>query len=198
MTLARLLIPLALALAPFAAEAAPAPAPSAAPSGHYELDRKHTSVTARVLHNGLSNFTMRIKGVEGAYDYDPANPLATKITLSLDARTLDAGDPGVSKTFAGEFLDADKNPTISFVSTAIRQTDANHGTVTGDLTFRGVTRPVSLEVTYNGYASSLILGRKMGFSGSAMIKRSDFGSKAWQGVVGDDVQVLVETEFARK
>lgn len=197
MTVARFLV-LALALAPHPAGAAPALEPSAAPAGHYELDRRHTSVTARVLHSGLSRFTLRIKGVEGGYDYDPANPLASNIRITLDARTLDAGDPGVSKTFAGEFLDADKNPVITFASSTIRQTDASHGVVDGDLTFRGVTRPVSLQVVYNGYASGLIIGRKMGFSATATIKRSEFGSRAWQSAVSDDVEIAIETEFSRK
>ena len=188
----------ATALAAGTAAAAPALDPAAAPGGHYELDRRHTSVTASVLHMGLSHFTMRIEGVEGGFDYDPANPVASKISITMDARSLDAGDPGVSKTFAGEFLDADHNPTITFVSTAIRQTDPGHGVVSGDLTFRGVTRPVSLDVAYNGFASSLILGRKMGFSASTVIKRSEFGSKAWQNAVADEVRVVIETEFAKK
>ncbi len=61
-----------------------------------------------------------------------------------------------------------------------------------------VTRPVTLEVTYNGFGSNLILGKRMGFSASTVIRRSDFGSKAWQGAVGDEVRVTIETEFVRK
>jgi polyisoprenoid-binding protein YceI len=181
-----------------AAGAAPSADPAAAPAGHYELDARHTSVTASVLHMGISNFTMRIKGVQGSFDFDPASPLASRIQVTLDARSLDAGDPGVSKTFAGEFLDAEKNPTITFASTAIQQTTPGHGVITGNLTFRGVTRPVVLEVAYNGYASSLILGRKMGFSATTVIKRSEFGSRAWQNAVADEVRLVIETEFARK
>ncbi len=181
-----------------AAIAAPNPNPAEAPAGHYVLDHRHTSLSASVLHMGLSHFTVRIEQAEGSYDYDPKNPQASMISITLDAHSLNAGDPSVSKEFAGEFLDADKHPQITFTSTAIMPTDTNHGTVTGDLTFRGVTKPVSLDVTYNGYASNLILGRRMGFSATTVIKRSDFGSKAWLGDVGDDVRVVIETEFARK
>ena len=70
--------------------------------------------------------------------------------------------------------------------------------MTGDLTFRGVTKPVTLDVIYNGTASALIGGRRMGFSATTVIKRSDFGSTAWRNAVGDDVQVVIEAEFARK
>jgi polyisoprenoid-binding protein YceI len=178
--------------------APPSTDPAAAPAGHYVLDPRHTSVTASVLHMGLSHFTMRIGGVTGAYDYDPKAPEASKITVSLDARTLDAGDPNVSKTFAGEFLDAGKNPQITFVSTQIQPTTVRHGSVVGDLTFRGVTHPVTLDVTYNGTVDSLIGGRRMGFSATTVIRRSDFGSEAWKNAVGDDVQVVIETEFAKQ
>jgi polyisoprenoid-binding protein YceI len=172
--------------------------PPKAPAGHYELDRKHTAVLASVMHEGVSHFIMRLDEVSGAYDYDPANPQATRISVTMDARSLDAGDPGVSKQFAGEFLDAGHNPTITFTSTAIRAKDANHGQITGNLTFRGVTRPVTLQATYNGFSPNLILGNRMGFSAFTVIRRSDFGSKAWMGPVGDEVRVTIETEFVRK
>jgi polyisoprenoid-binding protein YceI len=180
------------------AAAAPSLNPADAPAGHYELDPRHASVTARVLHLGLSHYTARLDQISGGYDYDPANPTASKIAVAIDAHSLDVGDPGVSKQFAGEFLDADHNPQITFTSTSIQPTDPGHGVVIGDLTFRGVTKPVVLTVTYNGTESGMIGGRRMGFSATAMIKRSDFGSTAWQGPVGDDVQLTIEAEFARK
>jgi polyisoprenoid-binding protein YceI len=189
---------IATAFAPVAATAAPSLDPAAAAAGHYVLDPRHTSVTASVLHMGLSHFTMRIKQVQGAYDYAPTDPAATKIGITLDARSLDAGDPAVSKEFAGEFLDADHNPQITFTATGIQMTDPDHGTVTGDLVFHGVSQPVTLQVTYNGFSSSLIGGQRMGFSATTVIKRSDFGSKAWLGDVGDEVKVVIETEFARR
>ena len=179
--------------------AAPAVDPAKAPAGHYVLDHRHASLLARVRHMGLSLFTMRFNKVEGEYDYDPAQPLASKISVTVDAKSLDTGDPGVSKQFASEFLDAERNPTITFKSSAIQTTDETHGTVTGDLTFRGVTQPVTLDVTYNGTESGLIGGRRMGFSATAtMTRRSQFGSKAWLGDVGDDVQLVIEAEFARQ
>ncbi len=181
-----------------AAEAAPSVDPAKASAGRYVLDRRHASLVARVRHMGLSLYTMRFDKVEGGYDYDPAQPLASKIAVTVDAGSLDTGDPGVSKQFAHEFLDADRNPTITFKSSAIQTTDATHGTVTGDLTFRGVTQPVTLDVTYDGAASGLIGGHRMGFSATGTITRSQFGSKAWLGEVGDDVQLVIEAEFVRQ
>jgi polyisoprenoid-binding protein YceI len=185
-------------LIPACAAAEPKTDPAKVPAGHYELDVRHTAVLASVMHEGVSHFVMRLDQVSGAYDYDPANPKASRISVAIDARSLDAGDPGVSKQFANEFLDASHTPQITFVSTAIRTTDPNHGQVTGNLTFHGVTRPVTLQVTYNGYSPNLVLGNRMGFSASTVIKRSDFNSKAWEGPVGDDVRITIETEFVKK
>ncbi len=181
-----------------AVSAAPSIDPAAAPAGHYVLDRRHASVTARVRHLGLSLYTMRFNHVEGEYDYDPARPLASKITVTIDAQSLDTGDDAVNKRFADVFLDAERNPKITFTSTTIQTTDAARGTVAGDLTLRGVTQPVLLDVTYDGTASGLIGGRRMGFSATTTIKRSRFGSTAWRAFVGDDVELLIEAEFARQ
>ena len=72
------------------------------------------------------------------------------------------------------------------------------GTVTGDLTFRGVTKPVTLQVTFNGTGPGLLGGHRMGFSATTDIKRSDFGSHQYEGMVGDDVHLDIEVEFQRK
>lgn len=178
--------------------AAPSLDPAKASAGHYVLDRRHASLLARVRHLGLSLYTMRFDKVEGTYDYDPAQPLASKIAVTVDAKSLDTGDASIDRQFAGEFLDANRNPTITFNASAIQMTDETHGTVTGDLTLRGVTRPVSLDVTYDGATSELIGGHRMGFSATTTIKRSQFGSGAWRAFVGDDVQLVIEAEFVRQ
>lgn len=178
--------------------AAPSLDPASAPAGHYVLDPRHASVIARVRHMGLSNYTLRFDHVAADFDYDPAHPEASKVSVTIDAHSLDTGDTGLNRQFAGEFLDADANPNITFTSTSLQRGEANHGTLGGDLTFRGVTKPVTLDVTYDGTEANLIGGRRMGFSATAVIKRSDFGSKAWQGPVGDEVQLVIEAEFARK
>ena len=178
--------------------AAPSLDPSSAPAGHYVLDPRHASVVARVRHMGLSNYTMRFDHIAGDYDFDPGRPEATRVSVTIDAHSIDTGDAGISRQFAGQFLDADANPNIIFTSTSLKRGEANHGTMAGDLTFHGVTRPIVLDVTYDGTEASLIGGRRMGFSATTVIKRSDFGSTALEGPVGDDVELLIEAEFVRK
>ena len=185
--------------APLAAHAASIN-PADAPGGHYEMDPKHASLTASVLHMGLSHYTLRFDHFSASYDYDPAHPNASKIQAQIDVSSLDVGDPSISHEFAGEFLDATAHPQATFVSTAITMTDPTHGTVAGDLTLRGVTHPVVLDVTFNGTSPALmgIGGHRMGFSAATTIRRSDFGSQAWQNAVGDDVRIVIEAEFARR
>ena len=202
-----LLSPIALTLWLALAAASPTPAradirpplqdPAAVPAGPYVLDKRHASVIARVSHMGLSGYTMRFDRLDGRFDYDPAQPEASKISVTVDAASLDVGEEKLNHQFADQFLGAAANPQITFVSTGIQRTDATHGQVLGDLTLNGVTRPVSLTVTFNGYAQGLIAGRRMGFSAVADIKRSDFGSKAWLSLVGDDVRLVIEAEFAQ-
>ena len=185
--------------APLAAQAA-STNPADAPAGHYEMDPRHASLTASVLHMGLSHYTLRFDHFTASFDYDPGHPQASKIQAQIDVGSLDAGDASVSHEFAGEFLDATAHPQATFVSTAITMTDPTHGTVAGDLTLRGVTHPAVLDVTFNGTSPALmgIGGHRMGFSATTIIKRSDFGSQAWQSAVGDEVRIVIEAEFARR
>ena len=198
--LAAVTLALCLAASPGLAQTPKSIDPAAAPAGHYELDPSHASVLAKVSHMGLSSYTMRFDTVAGRFDYDPAQPTASQVSVVIDANSLDVGDVGIGHKFAREFLGADKFPQITFVSTAIQETDATHGVVTGDLTLNGVTRPVALAVTFNGSGPGLMGfgGYRMGFSAATDVKRSDFGSKAWQGVVGDAVHLVIEAEFSRK
>jgi polyisoprenoid-binding protein YceI len=194
-------------LAPLSAAAEPHPAsrdPAKAPAGLYVLDKNHASLTMRLSHMGMSGFTLRFDSFDAHYTYDPANPDASKIEVSIDAGSLNVGDPKVGPKFAREFLDAEASPKITFASTGIQRAAVTEtggpvtGTVTGDLTFRGVTKPVTLQVTFNGTGPGLLGGHRMGFSATTDIKRSDFGSHQYESMVGDDVHLAIEVEFQRK
>jgi len=98
-----------------------------------------------------------------------------------------------------DWLDAADFPTVAFASTRIDAGDGVHGVVEGNLTLHGVTRPVTLAVTFNGVGGDLIpLITRAGFSATATLKRSDFGLNRFAGLVGDEVQLVIEVEFTRK
>jgi polyisoprenoid-binding protein YceI len=140
---------------------------------------------------------MRFDKVQGDYSYDPAHPEATKVEVTIDPASVDTGDAGFNRQIAGQVLEADKYPQIHFVSSALRSTSDGRGVLVGDLTFHGVTKTVNLDVIYNGLGRGLLHEPRMGFSASTVIRRSDFGVTKYEPMVGDNVSVLIETEFSK-
>jgi len=174
--------------------------PAKVPAGTYVLDKKHASLTARIVHMGFSHYTLRFDGLDGSFTYDPANWQATKVTFTVDPKSVDTNDAAFNKQIAGYF-EADKFPAISFVSTAVEGGADGKGTVTGDLTFHGVTKPVTLDVTFDGAGHGITpIGTRLGFSGSTRIKRSDFGVSnfALNQFTSDEVDLTFEVEFEKK
>src|SRR4051794_16888755 len=174
--------------------------PSKIPAGTYVLDKRHASLTARIAHmGGFSRYTLRFTGLDGGFTFDPSNWRSTPVTFTVNPRSVDTGDQGFNKEIAG-FLGADTSLTpITFVSKSLSGGENGEGQLTGDLTLHGVTKPVTLTVTFNGVGPGLMgAGTRMGFSGATRIKRSDFGATAVSNWAGDDVDLMFEIEFTRK
>lgn len=197
-----------LAAAAFAAVLLAAPAswaigptstdPADLPAGTWVLDRPHSSVIARVRHMGYSRYTVRFDRFDAVFTYDPKTPSAARVTASVEPGSLDTGTEKYDEGFVTRFLGAEK---ITFVSTAVTPGAAGRGTMTGDLTFHGVTRPVTFEMVFYGVGPDLNpLRKRAGFSAVTTIKRSSFGSTSLLDppIVGDDVEIVVEAEFLRQ
>jgi len=168
--------------------------------GTYVLDPKHTHVTARVLHFGVAYFLVRFDTKTGTFTYDPDHPEAAHVEASVDTGSLDANGDFSSK-FAEEFLAATKFPKMTFVSTEIHKGAGGAGTMTGNLTLRGVTRPVTFDVAFVGVGRNPLppFNAIAGFTATVKIKRSDFGSDFLNnGLVGDEVAITIDAEFDRK
>lgn len=211
----RLLTGLALAVSlylplPALAGDMPGPIEGPIPAGAYTLDLSHASLIFRVNHLGFSHYTARFKRMEASLDLDPAKPEDAALKVSVDTKSLETDYPFPdkedfnAKLIGPEWLDAKTHPVITFTSTTITKTGDNTADVTGDLSLKGVTKPVTLSVTYNGgYAGHPFdpAGARIGFSGHGTLKRSDFGVS--YGIpapgttfgVGDDVEIIVEAEF---
>jgi polyisoprenoid-binding protein YceI len=195
-TAAILILVLGLAGAAFAAPSTTDPAK--VPAGSYVLDKKHASLTVKIVHMGFSHYTMRFDSLDGSFTYDPANWTSTKATITVDPKSIDTHDNAFDKQIAGYF-EADKYPTITFVSTGLQGGADGKGTLTGDLTFHGVTKPVTLDVTFDGAGHGITpIGTRLGFSGATRIKRSDFGVSNMLQYASDDVDVIFEVEFEKK
>jgi len=190
--------PLALALDP--------EAPAAVPKGAYDIDKSHTSLLFRVSHIGFSAYTGRFTRLDAKLDFDPSRLADSRVNVTIDPRSIQADNApsGFLDSLAGkDWLDADHFPTMSFRSTGVEVTGQNTFRLRGELTMHGVTKPLTLDAIYNGgYASHPYEPRaRIGFSATGKFKRSDFGvayglpAPGTTMGVGDDVVVLLETEF---
>lgn len=202
---------LSLVLAIAASGAAAKGADIKAPKGAYKMDPNHASLTFKIDHFGLSHYTARFTKFDASLDLDPAALAKSSITLTIDpgsVRTDYSGDfkaghkdsPYASfdeEIAKGDkFLNGVKFPEITFKSTKV--VPAGKGfKVTGDLSFLGVTKPVTLDAeTVGSIEKHPYMGvGVVGFSAHGKFKRSDWGMTGTQMFLGDEVTIIFEGEF---
>lgn len=188
----------------FAAPVLAQAAPLNVPAGEYVLDPTHASLTWKIRHLGLSNYTARFSTYDAVINLNPADPTKSSVTVTIDPKTVRTDFPfpekeDFDKVIAEKFLKASQHPKITFQSTRLKATGATTGQLTGNLTFLGVTKPVTLDVVLNGAKEHPMKKTPvLGFSATGTFKRSDFGSTDMQGPLGDDIQLLIEAEFNKK
>lgn len=186
---------------------APKPPKADIPAGDYTLDKHHATLVFRVNHLGFSNYTAAFADFDAKLHFDQNNAGASTLEATIDPKslTLPAPPEGFLAELTGpQWLNAATYPAITFKSTKIETTGPDTGKVTGDLTLHGVTKPVTLDVTYNGgYAGHpMDPHARIGFSAKGTFKRSDFGvafgvpAPGTTMGVGDEVQVAIEAEFS--
>lgn len=183
----RVLAAAVLALASTAAFAAPLT---------YKIDANHTDVVASWSHFGFSNPIAHFGKVDGSITYDPAKVGASKVevTLPLSGLNSHVGDFD-DHLRSDDFFDAEKYPNITFKSTSVKAAGEGKLTVVGDLTIKGITKPVTLDVTINKIGAQPIAKRDAaGFNASTTIKRSDFGVGKYAPNVSDEVKLTITTE----
>jgi len=165
----------------------------------FAIDPVHTRVAFQVSHAGFSNPLGAFSGTHGRLDFDEADWSRARVDAIVPLATLDLGDPEWNgKILDATFFDAKKFPEARFVSTKVEKTGERRATITGDLTLHGVTRPVTLDATFNALKRHpLTLRRTLGFSATATISRAAFGIDGWKNLVGDDVTIRIEVEAKR-
>lgn len=203
MRLALLSAALLLSACAFTAEQSPA-AIRALPAGQYSLEKDHASLFFRVKHLGLSWYTIRLTAFDATLDFDPAQPAAARVSANVDTTSVQTDHPtdkDWDTRISRDLLRSQSFPQATFTTTKVDVTGPFTARVTGDLSLMGVTKPVALDVTYNGSMASAALygGRPaVGFSARGAFKRSDFGSTRYSEFVSDEVQLVIEAEFTRR
>lgn len=182
---------------------APAPAnanPAAIHSGHYAVEPSHTRVGFAVSHIGFTDWFGDFTGVSGTLSLDPRNVASAKVDVTIPTASVVTTNAKLDEELrSADWFDAGKYPTIRFVSTKVTKTGARSAAVTGNLTFHGVTRPVTLEARFNaGGVNPLDKAYTVGFNATAHIRRSDFGVKTYLPLIGDDVAIRISAAFEQK
>jgi polyisoprenoid-binding protein YceI len=190
------------AAAPVAAEAAAAPAEAPAAeaikpvAGTYQLDPSHTDVLVQWTHFGFSQPSAQFGISEGTLTWNADDVSKSSVQVTIPVTAIDTFVDKLDEHLkSGDFFDAAKFPTATFKSTGVAAAGPNKFTVTGDLTIKDITRPVTLDVTLNGAGEHPMLKKQaIGFSATATLKRSDFGVGAYAPNVSDEVQLRITTE----
>ena len=191
------------------------PVAIAVPAGEYVSDPNHASIGFKLQHLGLSFYAMQFRTFDATVRFDPQDIAASGVTAVIRASDITAGYAGdyaashprsaftswqEELANSANFLDATRFPTISFTSTSVTPSGRDSARVTGDLTLRGVTKAVTLDVKFSGQtAIHPFTGTPaIGLSATGVFRRSDFGlDYLLPAIVGDEVKVDIEGDFLR-
>lgn len=185
----------------------PAPVATTAPAGRYVIDRAHANLVFRIDHLGFSDYVGSFPGLEAELQFDPFDPEAMSVTGAVDLATLQIPNPPdgfVGELLSAPWLGAGDHPKASFRSTRVDLIDPDSARVSGELDFRGVVAPFTLEVDFKGGYPGMATydpNARIGFSARGALKRSDHGmtiglppAGSTMGV-GDEVKIFIDAEF---
>jgi polyisoprenoid-binding protein YceI len=177
--------------------------PSFAAATTYQIDPKHTDAQFAVTHLMISTVRGEFHGITGTVVYDDSDVSKSSVKVSIDATTVDTREPDRDKDLkSANFFDVANHPTMTFSSTKVESAGAGKLRVTGDLTIRGTTKQVVLEVTLPKAPIKDPWGlQRSAVNATTKINRQDFGV-AWNKtldsggvVVGDNVDINLDVEM---
>jgi len=161
----------------------------------YTLDAGASNVSAKVPFFGLASKTARFPRMEGAVTIVPGAPERAVIEVTFDATAIEAPDSVTLARLRGEkFFWVEKYPTIRFVGRSLALTSPTRGTVSGELTARGITRPAKLDVTFTADPLKQV-GKPVSFTGTTTIDRREYGMKSYQLIVGNKVDITLKARM---
>ena len=169
----------------------------------FAVDKNHSMAMFKVRHM-MANVVGQFRDFTADVNIDRANPEKSSVDFTIQATSIDTGNPNRDNHLRSpDFFDVAKFPTITFKSTAVTPKSKNDFAVTGDLTMHGVTKRVTLPVTFLGFAKTA-RGEKAGFEIETTINRKDYGV-VWNRnldeggfLLGDDVKVTINLEMDKK
>jgi len=170
--------------------------------GTWNADLSHSSVNFSVRHLVVSKVRGQFQKFDATLQI-AENPLDSKVQASVDLASIDTGDDGRDNHVrGGDFFDIEQFPTMTFASTGIRPNGSDYY-LDGDLTIKGVTKPVTLDLEFNGVATDPWGGTRAGFSAETEVNRADFGInynaalEAGGVLIGEKLKVTIEVEAVK-
>ena len=180
--------------------------PASAQPVVWTIDAGHSAAQFSVRHMVVSNVKGQFDGPTGTVTYDPKNPSSIRIDATIDARTINTRNPDRDKDLRSDlFFDVGKYPKMTFKSTRAEPSGSGRLKLVGDLTIKGTTKEVTLDVEGPSPEIKDIWGeRRIGATASTTVDRREFGlvyNRMLEGggaVVGDSVSISIEIEMTRK
>ena len=173
---------------------------AALPGGTYRLEPTHAYITMSYSHLGFSRPILRFTSFDATAELNPEDPAASTVTVTIDPASIDSAVEAFDQHLTSpDMFDVANHPEITFVATDIAMTDGSTGTLTGDLTMKGITRPVTLDVTLNGAGQHPMNGADtFGISATGTLDRTEWDLGYAAPAVGEEVDLRIEAEFQRE
>ena len=160
-----------------------------------DTEKAHAFIQFRIKHLGYSWLLGRFNDFEGTFSYSEADPSAAKVEVTIRTASIDSNHAERDKHLRGkDFLDVDRFPEATFVSTGFAENDGTTAVLTGDLTLHGVTRPVTIAVKHIGHGPDPWGGQRRGFEGTTSLKLADFDIDYDLGPAAREVELFLSVE----
>jgi polyisoprenoid-binding protein YceI len=173
--------------------------------GKWQLDPYHTQVEFSAKHLGMMTVRGQFDEVSTTADIDPEHPENASVEATISTASIRTNNATRDNDVrSSNFLEVDKYPTMTFKSTSIEPAGPDHYTLTGDLTIKGTTHPVTLDVTkYGEFNDEGMMGHRIAYGATTKINRKDFGlsfSMMLDGrfVVSEEIQISIEGELVEQ
>ena len=163
----------------------------------YKLDPEHTNILFATDHLGFSKLIGQFQQFDGSFTFDGSSVAGVTVEVVVKTASIDTDHEARDKHLSSpDFFNVQEFPEMTFKSTGVESTGDKAAKLTGDLTLLGVTKPITLEVTFNKADASPMDPNVFiaGFSATGTLKRSDFGMQYGQGAIGDEVMLRIEVE----
>jgi len=171
--------------------------PSLLQAADYVIDteKAHAFIQFRIKHLGYSWLLGRFNDFDGSFSYDEADPAASRVEVTIRTASIDSNHAERDKHLRGkDFLEVDKFPQATFVSSGFKENDDKTAALTGKLTLHGVTRPVTIDVKPVGHGPDPWGGKRRGFEGTTSLKLADYNIDFDLGPAAREVELFLSVE----